>query len=90
MKVEILIPDITRLATKTRYDENGLLTSIQFEAKIPPGSIARILNLARQGAPIMVSISSPQALMDLTVSEYTPAEEGQTTLAEETFRESAK
>jgi len=82
MKVEILIPDITRLATKTRYDENGLLTSIQFEAKINPGSIARILNLVRQGAPIMASISSPQAHMDLSVSEYAPAEEVQATQIE--------
>jgi len=87
VKVEILVPDITRLATKTRLDENGLLTTIQFEAKINPGSIARILNLARQGVPIMAAISSPQAHLDLTVSEYTPAEEVQTTLVEETHPE---
>lgn len=86
MKVEILIPDITRLATKTRYDENGLLTAIQFEAKIPPASIARILNLARQGAPIMAAISSPQALMDLTIAEYTPVEERQIPLEGESIK----
>ena len=69
MKVEILLPDITDLATKTRFDEQGLVTTIKFEAKIHPGSLARILNLQRQGAPLLAIISSPPATMDLDVHD---------------------
>ena len=78
MKVEILLPDITGLATKTRQDDHGLVTTIKFEAKIHPGSLARILNLQRQGAPLLAIISSPQATLDLNIQE----EPAQATLAE--------
>ena len=69
MKVEILMSDIAKLAIKTRFDE-GLVTTIQFDAKIQPTHIARILNLQRQGAPLLVTIGSPQAAMDLNIQEY--------------------
>ena len=78
MKVEILLPDITGLATKTRVDEQGLVTTIKFEAKIHPASLARILNLQRQGAPLLAIISSPQATLDLNIQD----EPAQATLAE--------
>jgi hypothetical protein len=78
MKVQILVPDITKLATKTRYDEGGLVTTLQFEAKIPPSSIARILNLVRQGVPLMATIESPQAHMDLAINDHPFAEETET------------
>ena len=68
MKVEIVISDITRLATKTKLEE-GLVTTIQFDAKVPVASIARLLNLQRQGAPLLVTIGSPQATMDLNIQE---------------------
>ena len=68
MKVEILITDITNVVTKTKLQE-GLLTTIQFDAKVPVQSIARLLNLQRQGAPLLISISSPQAAMDLFIQE---------------------
>jgi hypothetical protein len=69
VKVEILLPDITGLATTTKFDDKGLVTTIKFEAKIPPGSLARILNLQRQGCPLLATISSPQATLDLYIQE---------------------
>lgn len=70
MKVEILIPDISKLRTSTRLDPD-LITTIQFECKVQVASLARILNLQRQGAPLMVTVSSPQVIMDLAISEDT-------------------
>lgn len=69
MKVEVLLPDITKLATKTRFDDEGLITTIRFDAKIQPGTLARILNLQRQGAPLLATIGSPQATLDLYIQE---------------------
>ena len=69
MKVEILLPDITALATSTKLDDKGLVTTIKFEVKIHPASLARILNLQRQGAPLLAIISSPQATLDLNIQE---------------------
>jgi len=68
MEVKILISQITNLTTKTKL-KGGLLTTIQFEAKVNPQSIARVLNLQRQGAPLLVTIGSPQASMDLFIQE---------------------
>ena len=67
MKVEILLPDITGLATTTKFDDKGLLTTIKSEVKIHPASLARILNLQRQGAPLLATIGSPQATLDLNI-----------------------
>jgi hypothetical protein len=78
VKVEILLPDITGLATKTRVDDTGLVTTIKFEVKIHPASLTRILNLQRQGAPLLATISSPQATLDLNIQE----EPARATLAE--------
>jgi len=69
MHVEIFMPEVTRLTTKTKLDEGVLITTVQFEARIPVGNLARILNLQRQGAPLMASIASPQARLDLQFSE---------------------
>jgi hypothetical protein len=68
MKVEILIGDISNLVTRTKATPE-IITTIQFDAKVPPANIARLINLQRQGAPILVVISCPQAIMDLDVSE---------------------
>lgn len=69
MKVEIVIADISKLVTRTRYEE-GFITTIQFDARsLHPASIARLLNLQRQGAPLLVTIGSPQATMDLIIQE---------------------
>jgi len=73
MKVEILIGEITKLTTRTRIEE-GLNTTIQFDAKISVASVARLLNLQRQGAPLLVAFSSPQATMDLVIEEDRGAE----------------
>lgn len=69
MKVEVLLPDIMALATKTKFTDGGLVTTIQFQTKLHPGVLARILNLQRQGCPLLATISSPQATMDLYIHE---------------------
>jgi len=68
-KVEILLPDITNLSTRTKFDDQGQVTTIKFDTKVHPGVLARILNLQRQGAPLLAIIGSPQASMDLYVQE---------------------
>jgi hypothetical protein len=68
MKVEILIGDVSNLVTRTKATPE-LITTIQFDAKVLPASIARLVNLQRQGAPLLVVISSPQAIMDLDIQE---------------------
>jgi hypothetical protein len=68
MRVEIMFTDITKLTTRTRFEES-LVTTIQFDTKLQPAHIARILNLQRQGAPLLVTIGSPQAAMDLSIQE---------------------
>lgn len=70
MKVEILIQEVDDLTTKTRVEDVGMITTIKFDAKVSPSSIARLLNLQRQRAPIMVTIGSPQAVMDLEIEEH--------------------
>ena len=69
MKIEIMIPEITGLSTRTKFDDNGQVTTIQFNTKIHPASLARILNLQRQGAPLLATIASPQATMDLYIQD---------------------
>ncbi len=69
MNVEIFIPEITRLTTKTKVEEGILITTVQFEARMPVASVARVLNLQRQGVPLTACIESPQAAMDLEFSE---------------------
>mgnify|MGYP001155232683 CR=1 FL=1 len=77
MKIEILIPDISKLSTNKKFDQDGLVSTIQFDAKVHPASIARLLNMQRQGVPLIVSISSPQASMDLNIQEEHPNAEGE-------------
>jgi len=72
MHVEIFIPEISKLTTKTKIEEGVLISTIQFEARVPVGNLARILNLQRQGAPLMASIASPQAPMDLQFKDLRP------------------
>ena len=68
MKVEILIGEVSNLVTRTKATPK-IITTIQFDATGPPANIARLINLQRQGAPLLVSISCPQAIMDLDVIE---------------------
>jgi hypothetical protein len=82
MKVDILIPDITKLTTSTRLDPD-LVTTIKFDCKVQVANLARVLNLLRQGAPLLVTISSPQAIMDLAIEED---KEARTSLDEELRR----
>ena len=76
MKVEILIGDVSNLSTRTKSTPE-VVTTIKFDAKVPPANIARILNLQRQGAPLLVAISSPQAIMDLAIEEDRGVERAQ-------------
>jgi len=69
MKVEIFVSEVRKLTTKTRIDDGIFTTTIQFEAHVPIPSLARLLNLQRQGAPISATLGSPQARMDLKVGE---------------------
>ena len=69
MRVEIFVSDISKLTTKTKVDDGIFTTTVQFEARIPVQSIARLLNLQRQGAPLFATIGSPQASMDLDFRE---------------------
>jgi hypothetical protein len=86
MKVEVLLPEISGLATKTKFTYGGLVTTIQFETKVRPGVLARILNLQRQGFPLLAVISSPQASLDLYIQEepaQTPMPMGDAPVKEE-------
>ena len=76
MKVELLLGDVSNVTTRTKATPE-LVTTIQFDAKIPPATIARLVNLQRQGAPLLVSISSPQAVMDLAIEEDRGVERAQ-------------
>ena len=70
MKVEVLCPEVTKIATRTRIEgEDGLVTTIQFCAKLPPTPIARLLNMQRQGVSLYAIIGSNQTLLDLDVQE---------------------
>lgn len=59
------------ISSKTVDTKNGkeYVTKISFEGDFSVSDIARILNLSRQGRPIEVSFSSPQAEFDLDVKE---------------------
>lgn len=67
MKVEILMADIDKFTTKTKVEERGLVTTIQFNTRVSVEGLARLLYLQRQGAPLLVRIGSQQAVMDLIV-----------------------
>lgn len=70
MKIEILINDVAKLSTKTKWEE-GLVTTIQFETRIHPALLARLLNIQRQQVPIFLTIGTSQAMMDLDFTEAT-------------------
>lgn len=76
MKVELLIGDVSNVTTRTKATPQ-LVTTISFDAKVHPAIIARLLNLQRQGAPLLVAISSPQAIMDLAIEEDRGVERAQ-------------
>jgi len=87
-EIKVRINSIEKPELKTKVaetkDDDGfvdrqLVTTIKFEAKIHPASVARILNLQRQGAPLLAIISSMQATLDLNIQEepaqaFMPAE----------------
>ena len=68
MYVEINIPSVTGLSltTKSKEDE-GPVTTVSFQAALSVETQARLYNLLRQRAPLSVSVSSPQAQLDLQV-----------------------
>ena len=67
MEVEVIIES---LATKTKMvevkdEQPRQVTTIQIEAEMPPAQLAHILTYQRSGRPLFMSISSPQAPLDL-------------------------
>jgi len=76
MKVEIMLGEISNVVTRTKATPK-LITTIQFEAQVPPANIARLVNLQRQGTPLLATISSPQAVMDLAIEEDRGAEKAE-------------
>lgn len=71
MNVQIVIGDVANLSMKTvkGKDAPEPVTTVSFQTKMMPSTLARLLNLQRQGVPLMATLGSPQALMDLEVVE---------------------
>ncbi len=67
--VQVVIDSITDLVIRTRVKDGALITTLQFQARIPVPGIARVLDLQRRGVPITATIASPQAAMDLDTEE---------------------
>lgn len=69
MKVEIIIGEISKLETRTKWEPDGLITAFHFSARVTPPTIARILNMQKQGEPLYATIGSHQLAMDLSIEE---------------------
>lgn len=67
--VQVVIDSITDLVIRTRVKDGALVSTLQFQARVPVPSIARILDLQRRGVPITATIATPQAAMDLDIQE---------------------
>ena len=67
MKVELNFAEIEglKIATKIDADSQDLVAVIQFETKVHPGDVARLLNLQRQFKTMYCHIGSQQAELDL-------------------------
>lgn len=69
MHSEIKINEVKNIITKVRLEREGsLITTLSIEAKLQPADIARLLNMQKQGAPIIVIIGSEQLMFDLDIS----------------------
>lgn len=67
--VQVVIESISDLVIRTRVRDAVLVSTLQFQARIPVPDIARILTMQRQGVPMTVSITTPQGAFDLDTKE---------------------
>lgn len=95
MEVTIEIKHVNALNKPKVTIEDGIVSyTLPFDVQLPPGTFDRITNLFRQQVPIQLTISSPQAKMDLftevraesTLKVLGPAERTE----QEALRENAK
>ncbi|MCJ7654946.1 MAG: hypothetical protein MUO97_06545 [Dehalococcoidia bacterium] len=66
MKVEISTPVEIVSITQT-FPDKGMVTMLKVATQLQPGEVARILNMRRQGAPLIMTIGSEQLMFDLVV-----------------------
>jgi len=67
--VHVVIENISDLVIRTRVKDLVLVSTMQFQARIPVPDIALILTMQRQGVPIYISIATPQGAFDLNPQE---------------------
>lgn len=68
MEVKIDIKHVNGLKNpKVVIEEGRIDYTLPFEVQLSPGDFERIIQLFRQRVPVMLTISSPQAKMDLFV-----------------------
>ena len=66
MEVTIDIKHVNGMSKpKVTIDDGTVEYVLPFEVQLPPGTFDRIVNLFRQRIPVQLTISSPQAKMDL-------------------------
>jgi len=76
---------------KVTIDEGVVSYVLPFEVQLPPGDFDRIVNLFQQRVPVSLTISSPQAKMDLFTHSISDTPAASWTVEEvRTLREIAK
>jgi len=72
VEVTIEIKHVNGMSKPKVTIEDGTVSYIlPFEVQLPPGTFDRICNLFRQRIPVQLTISSPQAKMDLFTEVFT-------------------
>ena len=72
MEVTIEIKHVNALNKPKVTIEDGIVSyTLPFDVQLPPGTFDRIVNLFRQRVPVQLTISSPQAKMDLFTEVFT-------------------
>ena len=72
MEVNIEIKHVNGMSKPKVTIEDGTISYVlPFEVQLPPGQFDRICNLFRQRVPVQLTISSPQAKMDLFTEVFT-------------------
>ena len=76
MEVKVELQGIDNLKTttavKVETDKDGdvidrrLITKVQFECEVPPAGLADVHRLLEAGSLVVVTISSPQSVFDMT------------------------
>jgi hypothetical protein len=68
-EVSVNIGKVSEIALSSKTKDGQWISKISFEGEFAISDVARILNLSRQACPIEVIFNSPQARLDLEVSE---------------------